>query len=381
MCPGQHYEGDHWDLAARPQQLASIITSSNHHVITAAVAADGSAVAAADRSRLRIFRLAAAPHPGEDTGKEEESHQQQHNTVQRVKLQGSIDGPVLACAFSSDSKLLYAATAGGSLLAVDASSGEVTATQRLADASSKGGKVGAVTMIQQQQQGGQGPNQQQPAASWVPATAVYMPRVGHMAVAPNGHLLAVTTASGVELFSTPALQPRARLTLLGEPSPITAIAFSPNSKFLAVGTAANRVTAYSSETGLPTQWSLKNHGAVADLLQQLPGSVSGLSFRPTPAEPLSLLVHSAGGLCNLDMSAQLSLSRQPEKVPRSKNNPAVPQMDAFAELGRNGRLLKLQHCCLLMGHLTANEAVLVEKPWQDVLQQLKPPLHRRRYGT
>eukprot|EP00775_Hariotina_reticulata_P001961 gene1961-2288_t len=194
-------------------------------------------------------------------------------------------------------------------------------------------------------------------------------------------VLAVVTAAGIELLSAAGLQHRGRVHLVSDAAAVTAVGFSPNSKFIAVATASNSVTAYSVETGMPTQWTLKNHGALAELLQHLPGSIMGLSFRPTPAEPLSLLLHSAGGMCHVDMAAALPLYKPPEKVARHKQNPALPQASPLGEVGRNGRLLLLQHPCLLLEYLSATEALLLEKPWQDVLSQLMPPLYRHRYGS
>jgi WD40 repeat protein len=373
----KHFEGDHWDLAALPSQVASITTSSSNHISAAALAPDGSAVAAADRSRLRLFKLvaAAAADDVDDAGAGALA-------VQKAKVDAKLDAPVVCCAFSSNGQLLFAATGSGRVLAVDASSGEVAASLQLTLAgggsSSSTGKGRAAPAAAA---GSGSQEQQQQQQSWCAGASVYMPAVSMMAVAPSSHVLAVATASGVELLSVPQLQPRGRLTLVGEPAPITALAFSPNSKFIAVGTAANAVTAYSAETGMPTQWTLKNHAALAELLQQLPGSIQGLSFRPTPAEPLSLLVHSAGGLCHIDMAAGLSLHKPDTKQPRTKMNPALPQLEPCSEFGRNGRLLKLQHSCLLLGHTSASEALLLEKPWAEQLQTLQPPLYRHRYGT
>jgi WD40 repeat protein len=365
-------------LAALPSQLVSITTSSSHHIIAAALAPDGAAVAAADRIRLRIFRLVTAAADAADSDAAAAAAAAAAAlAVQKVKVDVKLDVPVVCCAFSSNGQLLFAATGSGQVLAVDANSGEVATSLQLAlpgsSSSSTGkGRAAATAGTQDQQQ-----QQQQ----WCAGAADYMPAVSLMAVAPSGHVLAVATAAGVELLSVPQLQSRGRLTLVGEPAPITALAFSPNSKFVAVGTAANAVTAYSAETGMPTQWTLKNHAALAELLQQLPGSIQGLSFRPTPAEPLSLMVHSAGGLCHLDMSAGLSLHKPDAKQQRTKQNPNRPQPEACAELGRNGRLLKLQHSCLLLGHTSSSEALLLEKPWAEQLQTLQPPLYRHRYGT
>eukprot|EP00879_Flechtneria_rotunda_P030344 GHRR01032967.1.p1 GENE.GHRR01032967.1~~GHRR01032967.1.p1 ORF type:complete len:430 (+),score=210.10 GHRR01032967.1:1511-2800(+) len=367
----QHLEGDPWDLAALPSQLAVISISSNQHIAAAALAPDASAIAAADSSKLRLFRVTAAA---------EDASSDSHPTatavqIQKVKVQQDLGAPAVCCKFSSDSKHLLAATGFGSIVAVDSSTGEVTASVQLwqqSSSSSNTSKAGAAAVGQQKQQ-----KQQQ---QWCAALTPYAPAVSHIAVAPNGQLIAVATAGGVKLLSVPQLQHREQLMLVGDAAPITAIAFSCNSKFIAVATAANAVTAYSADTGMPTQWTLDNHTALAEMLQQLPGSVTGLAFNPAPAQALSLLVHSAGGLCHLNMSVPLTPPKA-LKQPRKCLNPALPQVDSLTEVGRNGRLLKLQHCCLLLDYISQHEALLLEKPWQDVLQQLQPPLYRHRYGT
>lgn len=385
-APGRYLEGDHWDLAALPSQLASITTSSSNHIIAAALAPDCSAVAAADTGRLRLFRLSAAAAgsdaaPGGAAAAAADQEQGAALEVQKLKVSARLDAPVVCCVFSSNSKVLFAATGSGCVAAVDAVSGELVSSQQLAGGDSSKGKAAtaaaAAGPARHQHQ-----HQESKASAWCTSTAAHMPAVSSMAASANGQLLAVATPSGVELLTTTQqLQHRCRLMLLGAPAPITAIAFSANSKFIAVGTAANALTVYSSDTGMPTQWTLKNHAAVAELLEQLPGSIQGLSFRPTPSEPLSLLVHSAGGLCCFDMSQALSVHRPSDKVPRSKKHPSFPQPEPFSEQGRNGRLLKLQHCCLLIGHLSATEALLLEKPWSELLQQLLPPMYRHRYGS
>jgi len=209
-----------------------------------------------------------------------------------------------------------------------------------------------------------------------------MPRATFIVASANGQVLAVVTAAGVQLLSAAGLQHRGRLHLVGGSLPVTAVGFSPNSKFIAVATASNSVTSYSAETGMPTQWTLKNHGALAELLQHLPGSIMGLSFRPTPAEPLSLLMHSAGGNVSCRPGRCLAAVQGTEdKAPRHKQNPSQPQAERPGRGRANGRLLLLQHPCLLLGYLSATEALLLEKPWQEVLSQLMPPLYRHRYGS
>jgi hypothetical protein len=352
----------------------------------------------ADKEKLRLFRLLLPAG---------EAQQQQHGSnseaaaaaaaaggggagsaplplqIQRVKILDQLKSPVVCCTFSSDSQQLYGVTGDGKIVAVDVTSGAITAAVDLATAADISSITSKLAKQQQQQQH----QQLAPAAAaapqdvWCGGLAPYMPRATLVAVSPNGQVLAVVTAAGIQLLSAAGLQRRHRVQLVGDPAAVTTVGFSPNSKFIAVATASNSVTAYSAETGMPTQWTLKNHGALAELLQHLPGSILGLSFRPTPAEPLSLLMHSAGGMCHVDLAAALPLYKPPEKAPRHKQNPALPQASALGEVGRNGRLLLLQHPCLLLGYLSATEALLLEKPWQDVLTQLMPPLYRHRYGS
>ncbi|KAF8071219.1 UTP4 [Scenedesmus sp. PABB004] len=341
-------EGEGWDLAALPSQLADISLAGPHHVAAVALAPDAGAVAAADRSRLRLFRLSPAD-PGAAAAGVAPCEHAGALRVERVKVDADLGAPVVCVAFSADGQHLFAATGAGRVVALDATSGELTASAQLpAPAGGGGGGRDAAAPAAPEQGGGGG-------APWCDALAPFMPAVGCIAVAPSGQLV-------------------------GEPSPVTALAFSPNSRFVAVATAANAVCGYSAETGLPTAWTLKHHAGVAELLQALPGSITGLAFRPTPAEPLAMLVHSPGGLCHLDMAAPPTLTR-PDKAPRKAPPGGAPRAESFSERGRNGRLLKLQHCCLLLGHIGPGEALLLEKPWAEVLGQLLPPLYRHRYGT
>ncbi len=379
---GSLLEGDPWDLGAPPQQLVTITLTGRHHIAAAALAPDAAAVAAVAGGRIRLFRLhgaaacsdnngmvAVGASGGDASGVRDQGLPAP--CVMRVRVAAdaaALDAPPMGCAFSADGLLLFVATGAGRVVQLDAHSGAVTASVQLLSSTTSHGPA---------------QDSAPPVGTWrLPATQ-HMPAVSCMAASPDGRTLAVATPTGVELLATPGLTVLRRLLLLGEPAPVTVLAFSPNSRFVAVGTAANGVTAYSSETGAPTAWSTRNGAALAELLQSLPGSVSGLSFRPTPEQPLSLLVHSPGGLCHIDMSAPLPGQAAPpssakERGARAKRGPGP---EPAAELGRNGRLLRLQHSCLLLAHVSPSEALLLEKPWQDVLQELPPPLYRHRYGT
>lgn len=189
------------------------------------------------------------------------------------------------------------------------------------------------------------------------------------------------------------LAPRRGPSLLGEPAAITGLQFNATSRVVAVATAANGLSAYDVDSGLPTPWSSQQAEAVAAMLEGLPGSITGLSFSPDSAAPYSLMVHSAGGLCHISMDAPITppgqrevygggaSGKQRRKHRKQQGRGSQAAATAAAEVGRNGRLLQLQHCCLLAGHLSTGQALLVEKPWGEVLAGLMPPLYRHRYGT
>jgi len=380
-------EGERWDLAALPSLLASITTSSSSHIITAALAPDASAVAASDCHKLRLFSL----HTQQQQQQPADHLQQQQPAavaVSRVKVQQQqLGAPVVCCTFSSDSSTLFAVTGLGRVVAVEAATGAVLASQQLT--TSSGSKKGALPKQQQQQQ------------AWCSSLSWAMPRACAMAASPDGQLLAVASAHGVELLSAAAgaslLQPVRQLTLLGEPSAITAVQFNATSRIVAVATAGNSFAAYDVDSGLPTRWSLQHQEVAGELMQKLPGSIAGLSFKPCSGQQQdgahSVLAFSAGGLCHIDMDQPLlpqqegvqivgggSSSKQRRRQ-RQQQGPGVLRVDPASETGRNGRLLKLEDSCLLVGHCSRSEVVLLEKPWQEVLQALLPPVYRHRYGS
>lgn len=106
----------------------------------------------------------------------------------------------------------------------------------------------------------------------------------------------------------------------------------------------------------------------------------------------SLLVSSPGGLCHVDMTAPLTppvTTKRPRHRPQHQQGSGQLQgsaqqqhgVDPRSACGVNGRLLLLENPCLLVGYWGPGQALMVEKPWADVLQQLPPPLYRHRYGS
>ncbi|KAF5826564.1 WD40-repeat-containing domain protein [Dunaliella salina] len=168
-------------------------------------------------------------------------------------------------------------------------------------------------------------------------------------------------------------------------------------------------------SGRPTFWSLEYSTEIAACLERLPGTPVGCSFSPDPASR-QLMVYSPGGFCTLDTesppdcaAAQRSrLGHQKRRrgplAPHLHNRPTElsslggsevaggPCLDAAPGLrgkavshggasSNNGRAILLRDPCAFLGHLSPSEAILLEKPWEDVASTFAPPLYTHRYGS
>ncbi|KIY94087.1 hypothetical protein MNEG_13876 [Monoraphidium neglectum] len=67
---------------------------------------------------------------------------------------------------------------------------------------------------------------------------------------------------------------------------------------------------------------------------------------------------------------------------KRRRGPAKPRPGERASAaGLNGRVLPLDSPCLFLGYTGPRAALLVERPWEEVLAALPPPLLRHKYGT
>ncbi|KAI8468075.1 MAG: quinon protein alcohol dehydrogenase-like superfamily [Monoraphidium minutum] len=333
-------EGDPLDLSEGPSCLAELRLRGPRHAACAAAAPDGRRVAVSSAAGVRLFEIEdapgggaavrrVAPHRPDAGGSDDEGEDGGGG--------GAPPPPAVCMEFAADGGALFCADAAG------------------------------------------------------------VPAVSALVASPDGRWLAAACGGGVRLLELTAaggLAPAGPLLLLGDASardapPVTALAWSPDSSLVAVATAADAVAAYSVATRAPTPWSATNRRALSKLLRLLPGTVEGLSFEPGggagggeggEAPPLSVLVRSAGGVCHVDLLAPLSAARALDG--KRRRGPAKPRPGERASVaGLNGRVLPLESPCLFLGFTGRAAAVLVEKPWEDVLAALPPPLLRHRYGT
>uniref|UniRef100_A0A7S0V2K3 Uncharacterized protein n=1 Tax=Polytomella parva TaxID=51329 RepID=A0A7S0V2K3_9CHLO len=173
-------------------------------------------------------------------------------------------------------------------------------------------------------------------------------------------------------------------------------------------TATSRLFMWSMRTGRQIQWARENEFALEKLMSKLPGVPQGLSFNPASSpQSRQLIIHSCSGLIHLDLARPLDLTllmtsraaamaagghvpRDPFKRRRGAQKPAVDTAGAAggADLaprlesrGTNGRIILTTSPCVWLGHAAKDTLLLVEKPWEDVLASLPPPLLKHRYGA
>lgn len=258
------------------------------------------------------------------------------------------------------------------------------------------------------------------------AWKAFCPAVSVLAASPDGMLIAAAGAAGVSLIrlsedaGDTALSYAGKLLKSGQDAPVTSLTFSPDGAELAVTLASGHLAVYDAEAGRPTAWTLEHGAAVAACLARLPGAPTGCSYSSEPASR-QLLVWSHGGLCSLNTAQPVAGGEEGGKArrrgrSRPEGAPAVtggtgvtgPVADvasglgvaagassgsaavtksamaaaaAAAERGGNGRAILLADPAAFVGYIGAGEAVLLEKPWDEVMAGFRAPLYRHRYGA
>lgn len=351
---GSQAEGDPLDLVTAPAHAARIQTAGGLHITCGAIAPSGSHVVVSDARKVRAFELQQ---------QEAQAAAVQQLQVSSVKL-GSMVPPATCMAFacssskagSSDGELLYCADASGTIRAVDLEQGEVVAE---AEFSSR---------------------QDGTSTASSSGTSSFGPEVALMVVSPDGTLLAAAGRASLRLFKLPGLQHHGDLLLQSQPGRATAMQFTGDSKQLAVIASGSTLEVYDVQKLAPTEWSLSSSSVVQQYVAKLPGSVAGLAAS-TSTSKHEVVVYTHGGMSHFDLDAPLTSEELSKKRQRQKQRPQEADM-AYCRPGQNGRVLPLpEYPCLFASYLAADAMLLVEQPWEQVLQKLPAPLYRHRYGS
>lgn len=158
--------------------------------------------------------------------------------------------------------------------------------------------------------------------------------------------------------------------------PVVALSFTPDSGALLVANAEDVLLLRLGAA--PPAWSDAGLGASAlsSRLGQMSGPLQGLSLDPQ-AGLAAVLLHSAFAICHVDFTRPLTQRAAQPVAKRRRVNGVAAQQQAQ---GVNGRVVTLQQPCLLAAYFKPGAAVLVERPWEEIMRALPAPLFRKRFG-
>ncbi|XP_077227740.1 WD repeat-containing protein PCN-like [Tasmannia lanceolata] len=177
---------------------------------------------------------------------------------------------------------------------------------------------------------------------------------------------------------------------------VTAGSFLPgNSNVLVITTSSNQVYVFDVDAKQLGEWSRHNTFVLPRRFQEFPGEVIGLSFPPSVSST-SVIVYSARAMCSIDFKIPVG-EDDVENLTNGLDSP--PKMGNLSTNGKLKRKWKdynkeqelsgkknfdftsFKDPVLLVGHLSDNSLLIIEKPWLDVVQTFDAPVHRHIYGT
>lgn len=403
-------------LASGPQHLIRITTAAQRALFAAAISPCGRYAAASDGLRTFLFtlELTAGRKP----------------SVAPAQLSARVPG-ARHVAFVDGASSLLLICADGTAHLVDVQSGEVSTTWR--EHLKGDGSSGAAAAVAAD-------TARRGAAQLPPVSAIAVSADGRLAaIAVScsrwGGFAGAARKTHICIYDTKAKRACGRLAPPpgdGGDHPLTAMNFTPAGDGLVVVTALNTVhmataTAAAATPATPSRgsgggaagagsWRWDGGAAAGLSLRALPGHVTALSADPARGAGC-LIAHSLLGLALVDVahngynslyqaadgpaaggaaagaeggaaaaSRAAKRQRRPKPAPGAVGGAAARGGGSGGGGGRValdgfGYAHALEHPCLFAGHLGPEEAVIVERPWDDMLRSLPFPLHRHRFGT
>lgn len=293
--------------------------------------------------QVSLFRVEAAEEDGAVS-------------LSRVKLPAELRGPARHLAFSGSGAHLLVCAMDGTVALLDAAGAELLATfDQVASASAERPGV-------------------RPSALEAASSPVVS-----LATDRDGKWGAVVCTRTVHLLALPVARYHGRVPAPRHISPISAAAFTARGDRMVVATAGNHIAMFQVETCLAMPYWHKEPSAEAERrLETMPGSIAGLSFHPTAQR---LIAHTPGAFCLIDFDKPMDEAAGEGTPGRRKRTRGKPPSPGDTREGDNFRVIHLLEPCLFMGYLTGSDAVLVEKPWSEVVKGFPPPVLRHRYGA
>uniref|UniRef100_G3S611 UTP4 small subunit processome component n=1 Tax=Gorilla gorilla gorilla TaxID=9595 RepID=G3S611_GORGO len=197
-----------------------------------------------------------------------------------------------------------------------------------------------------------------------------------LAVSPDGNWLAASgTSAGVHVYNVKQL--KLHCTVPAYNFPVTAMAIAPNTNNLVIAHSDQQIFEYSIPDKQYTDWSrtVQKQG-FHHLWLQRDTPITHISFHPK--RPMHILLHDAYMFCIIDKSLPL---------PNDKTllyNPFPPTNESDVVRRRTAHAFKISKIykpLLFMDLLDERTLVAVERPLDDIIAQLPPPIKKKKFGT
>uniref|UniRef100_A0A8C5LF08 UTP4 small subunit processome component n=1 Tax=Jaculus jaculus TaxID=51337 RepID=A0A8C5LF08_JACJA len=179
-----------------------------------------------------------------------------------------------------------------------------------------------------------------------------------LAVSPDGNWLAASgTDAGVHVFNLKRL--KLHCTVPAYNFPVTALAIAPNTNNLVIAHSDQQLFEFSIPEKQYTEWSrtVQKQG-FHHLWLQRDTPITHISFHPK--RPMHILLHDTYMFCIIDKSLVNVVLRR--------------TAHAF-------KISKIYKPLLFMDLLDERTLVAVERPLDDIIAQLPPPIKKKKFGT
>ncbi|XP_036202069.1 U3 small nucleolar RNA-associated protein 4 homolog isoform X10 [Myotis myotis] len=212
-----------------------------------------------------------------------------------------------------------------------------------------------------------------------------------LAVSPDGNWLAASgTSAGVHVYNVKHLKVAGKrsqpltwalrelhCTVPAYNFPVTALAIAPKTNNLVIAHSDQQIFEYSIPDKQYTEWSrtIQKQGFHYLWLQR-DTPITHISFHPK--RPMHILLHDAYMFCIIDKSLPL---------PNDKTllyNPLPPTNESDVIRRRTAHAFKISKRykpLLFMDLLDERTLVAVERPLDDIIAQLPPPIKKKKFGT
>uniref|UniRef100_A0A2K5IYY7 Uncharacterized protein n=1 Tax=Colobus angolensis palliatus TaxID=336983 RepID=A0A2K5IYY7_COLAP len=197
-----------------------------------------------------------------------------------------------------------------------------------------------------------------------------------LAVSSDGNWLAASgTSAGVHVYNVKQL--KLHCTVPAYNFPVTAMAIAPNTNNLVIAHSDQQVFEYSIPDKQYTDWSrtVQKQG-FHHLWLQRDTPITHISFHPK--RPMHILLHDAYMFCIIDKSLPLPNDRTLlyNPFPPTNESDVVRRRTAHAF-----KISKIYKPLLFMDLLDERTLVAVERPLDDIIAQLPPPIKKKKFGT